>query len=152
MRSPPRARHGVRVHVLLDWIGGKLADGQVANLERSGVERRYHSPRWVNLHLLNHRTHRRSLVVHGVAGVTGGAGIADLWRGDGAHRGHWRDTHFQVAGPVVGQMQRAFSDDWMQATGDVLHGASQLPHLPSVGHQSAQFFTSSPGGGSESMC
>ncbi|MDQ1815655.1 phospholipase D-like domain-containing protein [Massilia sp. CCM 9210] len=147
-----RARHGVRVHVLLDWIGGKLDDSQLEHLQKNGVDvRRYNSPRWNNLHLLNNRTHRKLLVVDGMTGFTGGVGIADQWRGDGKHPAQWRDTHFQVEGPVVGQMQSAFIDNWMQATGEVLHGEAYLPELPPVGPQHAQVFTSSPGGGSESM-
>ena len=147
-----RARQGVKVHVLLDWIGGQLDDEQIERLQQNGVQvRRYNSPRWYNLHLLNNRTHRKLLVVDGVKGFTGGVGIADLWRGNGASPIHWRDTHFQVEGPVVGQMQSAFIDNWMQATGEVLHGESYLPELAPAGPHRAQVFTSSPGGGSESM-
>ena len=35
---------------------------------------------------------------------------------------HWRDTHVEVAGPVVAQMQSVFIDNWIKVTGDVLHG------------------------------
>ena len=147
-----RARSGVRVHILLDWIGGQLDDALLAELENNGVEvRRYNRPRWYNLHLLNNRTHRKLLVIDGVTGYTGGVGIADHWRGNGQSPAQWRDTHFKVLGPVVGQMQSAFIDNWMQATGEVLHGEAYFPSLDHAGHHSAQVFTSSPGGGAESM-
>lgn len=147
-----RARNGVRVHVLLDWIGGQLDEAQLARMQENGVEvRRYNTPRWNNLHRLNNRTHRKLMVVDGRIGFTGGVGISDPWRGNAQSPAHWRDTHFRVVGPVVGQMQSAFIDNWMQATGEVLHGEAYLPALPPVGTQSAQMFTSSPGGGSESM-
>ncbi|QYF92995.1 cardiolipin synthase B [Massilia sp. PAMC28688] len=147
-----RARAGVRVHVLLDWIGGQLDDAQLRHLQNNGVHvRRYNTPHWYNLHLLNNRTHRKLLVVDGQIGFTGGVGIADLWRGNGQHPTQWRDTHFQVQGPVVGHMQAAFIDNWLQATGEVLHGDAYLPPLQAAGSQKAQVFTSSPGGGAESM-
>jgi len=147
-----RAGRGVRVHVLLDWIGGQLDGEQIERMQRHGVEvRRYNTPRWNNLHRLNNRTHRKLLVVDGRIGFTGGVGISDVWRGDADSPAHWRDTHFRIEGPVVGQMQAAFVDNWMPATGEVLHGEAYLPELPAVGSHSAQMFTSSPGGGSESM-
>lgn len=147
-----RARAGVRVHVLLDWIGGKLEEKQLDRMEENGVElRRYNTPNWYTLHRLNNRTHRKLLVVDGRIGFTGGVGISDSWRGNAQSPQHWRDTHFEVEGPVVGQMQAAFIDNWMQATGEVLHGEPYLPALPPSGTLSAQMFTSSPGGGAESM-
>jgi cardiolipin synthase len=57
-----------------------------------------------------------------------------------------------VKGPVVAQMQAVFVDNWIKATGRVLHGAEYFPtHLPVQGDMDAQMFGSSPVGGSESM-
>ena len=147
-----RAAHGVKVHILLDWIGGQIEDAVIARMREAGIDiRRYNTPRWYNLHRLNNRTHRKLLVIDGSVGFTGGVGIADMWRGHAQDPQHWRDTHFRVEGPVVAQMQSAFVDNWMQATGEVLHGSAYLPALDAVGDESAQMFTSSPGGGGESM-
>lgn len=147
-----RSRNGVKVHILLDWIGGELDDAALARMRRAGIQiRRYNAPHWHNLHRLNNRTHRKLLVVDGRVGFTGGVGIADPWRGHAQDPRHWRDTHFRLEGPAVAQMQSAFIDNWMQATGDVLHGEAYLPELPAAGSQRAQVFTSSPGGGAESM-
>jgi len=147
-----RSRHGVAVHVLLDWIGGDLDSRLLNEMESNGIAiRRYNRPRWYNLARLNNRTHRKLMVVDGRVGFTGGVGIADLWRGDGKSPEHWRDTQFRVEGPVVAQMQAAFVDNWLQSTGEVLHGERYLPDLDIAGSQKAQVFTSSPGGGAESM-
>lgn len=147
-----RARDGVRVHILLDWVGGELDDALLARMQALGIEvRRYNGPHWFNLHRLNHRTHRKLLIVDGRVGFIGGAGIADIWRGHAQDPQHWRDTHFRVEGPVVAQLQSAFIDNWLQASGDVLHGYAYLPDLAPAGQQIAQAFTSSPGGGGESM-
>ncbi|AKJ31541.1 cardiolipin synthetase [Caldimonas brevitalea] len=148
-----RARAGVKVHLLLDWGGSLKMDGHyLREMQAGGVEvERYHKPHWSHLPRLNNRTHRKVLVVDGRLGFTGGVGIADQWQGHAQDADHWRDTHFRVAGPVVAQMQAVFIDNWMKATGRVLHGDAYFPALEGAGDMPAQMFSSSPTGGSESM-
>jgi cardiolipin synthase len=148
-----RARAGVKVHVLVDWIGGKRMDtAHIGTLEAAGVEfRKYRPLRWYNLNRLNNRTHRKLLLVDGRIGYTGGAGIAELWTGNGQDPEHWRDTHFRIEGPVVAQMQAAFMENWTETTGMVLHGDEYFPALDSAGTDSVQLFASSPTGGGDGM-
>ena len=148
-----RARAGVKVCVLLDWIGsGKMDEALLARMQAAGVEvKRYNQPRWYNLGRMNNRTHRKLLVIDGRVGFTGGVGIADVWSGNAQDPDHWRDTHFRVEGPVVAQLQAAFLDNWMEVTGAVKHGGDYFPPLEPAGNEGAQVFLSSPGGGSESM-
>lgn len=148
-----RARAGVSVHVLLDWVGSdRMDEASLDEMDRAGVKiKRYNRPRWYSMGRFNNRTHRKLLVVDGRVGFTGGVGIADPWLGNGQGPDHWRDTHFRVEGPVVAQLQAAFLDNWMQTTGEVLHGEAYFPDLKRAGPHLAQMFTSSPGGGSESM-
>jgi cardiolipin synthase len=148
-----RSRAGVKVHVLLDWVGSKKMDPQQLKAMRAaGVEvRKFHRPHWYHLGRVNNRTHRKVLVVDGEAGFTGGVGIADQWRGDAQDQDHWRDTHFRAEGPVVAQMQAVFLDNWIKATGAVLHGPDYFPQLKPSGKGSAQMFSSSPSGGSQNM-
>ncbi|QJE00323.1 cardiolipin synthase [Massilia forsythiae] len=148
-----RARAGVKVNLLLDWIGSiKIDDKSLDEMRRAGVEvHRYHKPVWWKLAKLNNRTHRKLLVVDGRIGFTGGVGIADKWRGNGQDEDHWRDSHFRVEGPVVGQVQAVFNDNWLKATGKVLDGEDYFPALKAEGTMPAQMFSSSPTGGSESM-
>jgi cardiolipin synthase A/B len=148
-----RARAGVRVHVLLDWVGSmKMEPALLDEMRDAGIEvERFHEPLISNWGQLNNRTHRKLLVVDGRIGFTGGVGIADQWRGNARNRNEWRDTHFRVEGPVVAQMQSVFLDNWMRATGKVLHGEAYFPALSPAGPHAAQMFSSSPSGGSESM-
>jgi cardiolipin synthase len=148
-----RARSGVKVHVLLDWVGSaKMEARYLDEMKAAGIEvERYHEPRWSNLQRMNNRTHRKVLVVDGETGFTGGVGIADKWRGNAQDKDHWRDTHFRVEGPVVAQIQSVFMDNWIKATGRVLHGEDYFPALKRRGDEAAQMFSSSPTGGSESM-
>jgi len=148
-----RARAGVKVHVLVDWVGSqKMDEALVAEMKSAGVEiRKYHPLGWAHLGRINNRTHRKLLVVDGRTGFTGGVGIAEQWSGDAQDPDHWRDTHFQVEGPVVAQMQAVFMDNWIKTTGAVLHGVDYFPAIEPVGGGSAQVFSSSPSGGSASM-
>lgn len=148
-----RAQAGVTVHVLLDWVGSAKMDLRLLDeMRKGGVEvERYHEPRWSNWSRMNNRTHRKLLVVDGRLGFTGGVGIADQWSGHAQDESHWRDSHFRVEGPVVAELQAVFMDNWIKATGRVLHGADYFPPLDEADSTSAQMFSSSPTGGSESM-
>ena len=148
-----RARAGVKVHVLLDWVGSaKMEASLLDELRQAGVVvYRFHSPSWSQIGRLNNRTHRKLLIVDGIVGFTGGVGIAPAWTGHSQDPDHWRDTHFEVEGPVVGQMQAVFLDNWVKVSGDVSHGAEYFPVIAPVGDTQAQMFSSSPTGGSESM-
>jgi cardiolipin synthase A/B len=147
-----RARAGVKVHVLLDWVGsGKMDATTIASMEQAGIEvRKYHPLRWYNLGRLNNRTHRKLLVVDGRIGFTGGVGIADQWLGNAEGPEHWRDSHFQLEGPAVAQMQAAFMDNWIETRSVVLHGDDYFPALEPVGPHVAQVFKSSSTEASES--
>ena len=148
-----RARAGVRVHVLLDWVGSaKMDESYLTEMKEAGVQiEKFHKPHWYNLARLNNRTHRKLLVVDGQVGFTGGVGIAPQWMGNAQDPDHWRDSHYLVRGPVVAQMQATFLDNWLKVTGKVLHGALYFPPIAPAGAQKAQMFSSSPSSGSESM-
>ncbi|UOF16354.1 phospholipase D-like domain-containing protein [Lysobacter capsici] len=148
-----RARAGVPVHVTLDWVGSSKMDARLIDgMKQAGVQvERYRPLRWYNLDRINHRTHRKLLVIDGATAFTGGVGIADQWQGHAQDPGHWRDSHFLIEGPAAAQMQAAFGDNWVKMTGRVLHGPSYYPALSRHGDMDAQVFLSSPSGGSESM-
>jgi cardiolipin synthase len=148
-----RARAGVKVHLLIDWVGSaKMDDKDMDTMRQAGVEVRYYHPlRWYNLGRINNRTHRKLLVVDGRIGFTGGVGIAGQWTGNAQDPEHWRDSHFRAEGPVVAQMQAVLIDNWTKTTGKVLHGNVYFPPLQAAGNSKAQVFSSSPTGGSESM-
>jgi cardiolipin synthase len=148
-----RAKAGVRVHVLLDWVGSAKLDRQALEaMQTAGVEvERYRPLRWYNLSRFNSRTHRKILVVDGNVGFIGGVGIADQWLGNAETPDSWRDSHFQLEGPAVAQLQAAFMDNWIKTRSEVLHHKVYFPPLESVGATYAQTFKSSPREGSGSV-
>ncbi|HEX4764129.1 MAG TPA: cardiolipin synthase [Usitatibacter sp.] len=148
-----RAKAGVKVHILVDWVGSqKMDEDLLQGMANAGVEiRKYHALHWFTLDRLNNRTHRKILVADGRVGFTGGVGIADEWTGHAQDKDHWRDTHFRVEGPAVAQMQAAFNDNWVKVSGKVLDGDDYFPPQQPAGDLLAQMFSSSPDGGADSM-
>ena len=147
-----RARAGVKVHVLLDGLGCNcIGSAPIRRMRDAGVQVEiYNIIEPYDLDRFNNRTHRKLLIADGRIGFTGGVGIADNWDGHGDSLGHWRDSHYQVEGPVVAQMQSAFVDNWMKMRATVLHGDEYFPNLPVAGTQRCQMFKSAPHEGSDS--
>ncbi|MDQ3231269.1 MAG: phospholipase D-like domain-containing protein [Pseudobdellovibrionaceae bacterium] len=148
-----KAREGVAVHILVDWLGSAdIDESYVEQMKDAGIQLQFYRPlKWYTLDRLNNRTHRRILVVDGRVGFTGGVGVADEWQGNADSPKHWRDSHFRVEGPVVGQMQGAFMLNWMKVSPDLLHGDEYFPPLGTEGEADAQMFSSSAGGDDESV-
>ena len=148
-----RARAGVATHLILDGLGSrKLDDDLIERMEEAGVQVKEFRPvRWYTLDRVNHRTHRKILVVDGRVGFTGGLGIADLYLGNAQDKDHWRDAQFRAEGPVVGQLQAMFLDNWLESGGPLLHGPDYFPTLDSAGPARAHAVLGSPGAGIESL-
>jgi cardiolipin synthase len=143
-----RANAGVKVHFLQDALGCDEVHGRAMNLlRRSKVELEVF--RFFAMSM-NYRTHRKILVIDGRVGYLGGTGIADDWQGNGRTKGCWRDSHYRVDGPAVGQLQQAFMDNWIETRGHLLHGDDYFPKLEQAGEERCQVFKSSAGEGSDS--
>lgn len=120
-----RARAGVRVRLLLDgWGCHPIERPLVDEMEDAGVQVRWFRPlKHFEPNKMNHRTHRKVVIVDESIGFTGGVGIADEWQGDARDASEWRDTHFKVRGPAVDGLRAAFLDNWAE-TDDVLFDTS----------------------------
>jgi cardiolipin synthase len=141
-----RCRAGVGVEVLLDGFGAlTMARASVERMRRAGCAVEFFRPMTDVLSgRIDHRNHRRILVVDGRVGFTGGVGVSDKWAGNGRLAGHWRDTEVRVEGPVVRYLQAAFVESWQEATGILLRGDAYFPVLADAGDVTAQVITSSP--------
>jgi cardiolipin synthase A/B len=149
-----RCRAGVRVHVLVDAVGALAMPVEYRQrMGDAGCEVVTYRPiePWT-IDRVNYRNHRRILVVDGRVGFTGGSGTSGKWSGDGRQEGHWRDTDLRVEGPVVAQLQGAFAENWLEATGVALGGADYFPRSAAAPDGvDAQVVRSSPAGGSVAM-
>jgi len=148
-----RARTGVKVNVILDAVGSaEMSEDLVLFMQRNGISVEwYHPLRWYTLSRVNHRTHRKLLIVDGEVGFTGGVGIADTWQGDADTKDHWRETMVRVEGPVVTQMQFAFMDNWVKSRGELLTGLDYFPKNTPSGDCLTQVLKSSPSEGSSAI-
>lgn len=114
-----RARDGVPVRIIYDWIGciGRASRSFWRRLREGGVDvRAYNVPRldqplgWVA------RDHRKCLVVDGEAAFVTGLCVGKMWEGTPEKgRGAWRDTGVAIRGPAVAEVARAFADSWAAA-------------------------------------
>ena len=144
-----RCRAGVGVNVLVDAVGSSHMPKPLQKLLReSGCHlARYHSLNPFAIKRLNHRNHRRILVVDGRVGFTGGTGVGEKWTGDGRQKGHWRQTDVRVEGPIVRFLQAAFAENWRDSTGLLLGGDAYFPPAEKRGDLAVQSVKSSPAGG-----
>lgn len=141
-----RCRAGVGANVLLDAFGSlAIAPPLVDEMRRAGCHVVFFRP-LARLESIDARNHRRILVVDGRVGFTGGAGVGRKWMGNGRAEHHWRDTDVRVEGPAVADLQRAFAENWLEATGLGLDGAYYPPAEPR-GESVVQVIAGSPGAG-----
>ena len=151
-----RCRNGVKGYLLLDSHGSSEVPDELSTMAtQAGCKleffRRIRAPQVIlpwKLLRYNYRNHRRILVIDGRIGFTGGYGISDAWLGDGRTADHWRDSNLRIEGPAVKQLQAAFAESWLEATGDLLGGDGFFPRLEPRGKTPAQVVKSSPVGGS----
>ncbi len=144
-----RCRAGVGINVLLDATGSNQMPRRLRDrMATSGCHVEMFRP--VNaftIRRVNHRNHRRILVVDGRVGFVGGTGIGTNWTGDGKTPHHWRQTDVRVEGPVVRALQAAFAEPWRETTGLLLGGDAYFPHIDGTGKLNSQSVKSSPVGG-----
>ena len=145
-----RAQAGVKVHVIVDGMGSAdFSDNDCARFKDAGVDYcRYHRRHWWQVKAnINHRTHRKILVVDGRVGFTGGMCIDDRWLGNADSPERWRETQVRLTGPIVAQLQAAFAVNWKKTTGDWLEAAIYFPPLEATGRVVGQCSISGPGEG-----
>lgn len=144
-----RAREGVEVRLLLDAVGSKNGDEKLFEMmEDAGVRiARYHPFQLSDLGLFNNRTHRKLAIFDGRVAHVFGHGIAQEWTGNAQDEKHWRDTGVRLQGPIVGQVQAVFAENWLETTAEPLVGQRYFPALGQVGSVRAQMTASSPQGG-----
>lgn len=149
---------GVQVNLIYDSVGSinapreffkRLADSGVNVLEFNPVNPLTAKKGWD----VNHRDHRKLLIVDGQTVFLGGINISSVHSsGSAAHRSRqppaggapWRDTHLQVEGPVVGEFQKLFLATWEKQKGATLAPRNYFPQLGNKGKEVMRAISSSP--------
>jgi cardiolipin synthase len=146
------AERGVEVHMVLDAIGSKkMSRTNIDRLEDAGCR-----IGWVNplisysFAAANYRTHRKALVVDGRIAFVGGMGIGDHYWKDTKSYPRWRDTHVEIRGPAVTDVEAAFNQNWI-LTGGVVEPVVRPTEAPPAGHAASIVVWSSRQGGFNEM-
>jgi cardiolipin synthase len=126
-----RARAGVKVRLLYDWMGcfGKGGTRLWQALVAAGGEVRSFNPPALAYPLgWTTRDHRKSLTVDGRIGFVTGLCVAESWRGNPVRNiPAWRDTGVAVHGPAVADITQAFAQVWAVCGGPIPEDELALP-------------------------
>ncbi len=136
-----RQGRGVQVNLIYDSFGAfgtpkaffeRLVAGGIAVLEFNPLSPLASRAAW----RVNHRDHRKILVVDGRTAFIGGINISSVYSsGSVAQRAGkavratdtWRDTHLQIDGPVVAELQKLFIETWRKQKAPPLAAKQYFP-------------------------
>lgn len=139
------AERGVVVRVIIDALGEKYSWPTARRLMKGA---RVKVGRFLPLRqgwYLNLRNHRKILVIDGNKGFTGGMNIRNRHMLAESGQAHpVADLHFMVEGPVVGDLQRVFLEDWYFATGELVKDRQLFPSLSPAGPALARAISDGP--------
>lgn len=139
------AERGVEVRVILDALGEKYSPVSPAKaLADTKVRLKRYLPLKHGAYI-NLRNHRKLMVIDGREAFTGGMNIRDNHmpsRFAGSNSIY--DLHFRVKGPVVGDLQRTFQEDWFFVAGEKLEKTVFFPPLISQGSSFTRCISDGP--------
>jgi cardiolipin synthase len=130
-----KAMDGVRVRVIYDAFGSRgIRKNIVREMKNAGVQ--VFPILKIKLSFLanriNHRNHRKIVVVDGKIGLVGGVNISDQYDNSLDNKVFWRDTHLKIEGPSVGSLQRHFITNWNFCSGEnLMVNKMFFPHFDS---------------------
>ncbi len=116
------SKRGVRVYFLFDEIGSHLLPKHyIHDFRNAAVDiRAFKTTKGAkNRFQVNFRNHRKIVLVDGKTAFIGGHNVGDEYLGKDPKFGNWRDTHIRLEGPVVGQVQVSFLEDWHWSSGSI---------------------------------
>ena len=154
-----KAAHGVQVAFIYDGVGSlgteaayfdRLARAGVAVCKFNPVNPLERPGYWG----INHRDHRKLLVVDQEVAFTGGINISRAYssgsfgrahaRGDDALKDGWRDTHIELRGPVVQAFAHSFAQIWSVQGCKVALVKPPAPAVPTPGTRVVKVLESDP--------
>ncbi|MCR8643575.1 cardiolipin synthase [Paenibacillus sp. N1-5-1-14] len=142
-----KAREGVQVRVLYDGLGSyALSSSYRKQLQDNSIEVYAFLPVFVSFFdkRLNYRNHRKTVVIDGEIGFTGGINIGDEYLGSDRKLGFWRDTHLMVEGGSVAYLQSTFLDDWLFTCGQKLDDTAYMGRVREESGAVVQMIASGP--------
>ncbi len=141
------AARGVAVRVLVDAVGRRYSWKPIDTvLAEEGVPAGRFMQTFLpwKMTFANLRNHRKILVVDGRLGFTGGMNIREGHMPSMNSDHPIQDMHFSLRGPIVGQLQEVFAEDWAFTTGEILEGDKWFPALSPEGEMLARGIADGP--------
>jgi cardiolipin synthase len=142
-----KARAGVRVSVLYDWLGALNATSYRfwRHMRAAGVVVRcFNPPRWDSPLGWLGRDHRKLITVDGHVAFVAGLCVGSMWMGRAQEKlSAWRDTGVEVRGPAVVELERSFAQMWALA-GKPLPSDEFIPSSSSAGDVALRVIASQP--------
>jgi cardiolipin synthase A/B len=150
-----KQHQGVQVNIIRDSVGTyntpaaffeKLRNAGINVLEFNPVNPLMSRNLWE----LNRRDHRKLLIVDGSTAFLGGINISSVYSGGSSRKTSstsqlsWRDTHLQLEGPVVAELQKLFILTWEKQKGDALLPNNFFPPSLRKGSQIVRAIGSAP--------
>lgn len=154
-----KQRDGVQVNLIHDSVGTlhtpasffrRLFAGGIQTMEFNPVNPMQARKGWE----LDHRDHRKLLVVDGRIAFLGGINISGVYSGGSFSKGSrekpaaggpaWRDTDLQLEGPVVAELQKLFLATWTAQGGEPLAPRNYFPKTVVAGREVVRAIGSSP--------
>ena len=149
---------GVQVNLIYDSLGclntsktffERLRKGGVQTLEYNPINPAKARNKW----LLTNRDHRKILIVDGTIAFTGGVNISRVYSSSSISSEHreatidqaWRDTHVQIEGPAVAELQKLFLDTWARQKAPELANRNYFPAPEREGKDLVEVVGSAPG-------
>ena len=142
-----RQAQGVQVNLMYDSVGSsatprvffdRLAQAGINVVEFNPVNPLTVKKPWS----LNHRDHRKLLVIDGHTAFLGGINISGVYSSGSSLRRNdepadlksgWRDTDVRIHGPVVAELQKLFLNTWDKQKGKPLAARDYFPAVPPQG-------------------
>jgi cardiolipin synthase A/B len=150
-----KQKKGVQVNIIRDSVGTyntpalffeKLVSSGINVLEFNPINPSLARNQWE----LNRRDHRKLLIIDGSIAFLGGINISSVYSGGSYKKSSsdgkiaWRDTHLQLEGPVVAELQKLFLSTWEKQKGDALAPLNYFPPAATKGNQIVRAIGSTP--------
>lgn len=146
-----KAQEGVEVRLLYDSMGSRLLKRKhLTDLVKAGGQIGEFFPaklRIINFNM-NHRNHRKIVVIDEKIGFVGGFNVGDEYLGKDPKFGYWRDTHIKFSGEAVEDLNLRFLSDWKYATKEAINLKDEIfrniPTDYNAGNEGIQILASGP--------